>query len=130
MVRWSLRNFPVIAWLLAVACYLRAGFIADGYAMGHGIEVAAYPVGSVLLFSLVSAVECLVLWLVVRPSSFRRSWGRLLAALGLFIPWLIVSLLGLMHAPPVHAAHAYWLLLMVAGLAVATVIVGLRRDMR
>jgi hypothetical protein len=52
--------------------------------------------------------ELLVLFLILRPWSYRRSWGRALLALVVFIPWtLFAAMLG-MHAGSINGAHLVW----------------------
>jgi hypothetical protein len=122
------RKFYIFAWLVAAALYVRAGFAPDWYVIHNNLPVPLYPTKFILVCLLVSAAECAILTFIVRPWSFHRSWGRLLVALAVFVPWAILSLLSLMHAAPVVVAHALWLLLVVAGLCVAAVITVFRRN--
>ena len=80
-----LRYFYVLAWLLAVAFYLRAAFVPDFYAIRNSVPTD--PFRSFFFFSLVSGVESMILAVLIRPWSFRGSRGRLLLALTLFAPW-------------------------------------------
>jgi hypothetical protein len=111
------RNFYVYAWLAAVALYVWAAFAPDYYAIHHNLKT--YPLRDAMLFSLVSAVECLALLLILRPWTFRGSRWRLLIALILFVPWTALCALSLMHMSPFYSAHALWLLLVVIGLVIA-----------
>ena len=67
-------------------------------------------------------VEVLVLYLVLRPSTFLWSWGRVLIAIALFVPWFFYSIQYIMHAPGWVFAHAYWLMAVSAGLFVLFVV--------
>jgi hypothetical protein len=67
-------------------------------------------------------VEVLVLYLVLRPGTFRWSWGRVLIAVALFVPWFFYSIQYIMHAPGWVIAHAYWLMAVSACLIVLFVV--------
>ncbi len=94
----------------------------DGYAIANHIPVPRYPLHGVVGFSLFGMLECATLTLVIRPWSYRRSWGRAFVALLLFLPWSLLSLAFTMHMPPVVIFHAFWTLLVSAGLLVTLVI--------
>ena len=70
-----------------------------------------YPWNDIIVMSMVLTVEAMVFYAVIRPESYRRSWGRALAAaiLGLLL-WVFIGL-SLMHGPPYEFAHQLWLAL-------------------
>lgn len=65
--------------------------------------------------------ELVLLYAILRPWSYRRSWGRALGALALLVPWTGLSMVMTMHAGGIVALHFLWLLLvtlLVAGVLV------------
>jgi len=52
--------------------------------------------------------ELLALMLVLRPWSYRHSWGRALVALVLFFGWTMVTAILGMHAGSINGAHLVW----------------------
>jgi hypothetical protein len=75
--------------------------------------IAAHPYGhnypGTLELGLgASFVELVVVYLILRPVSYRRSWGRSLAALVLLLPWSAWSLFMVMHAGGIFALHFLW----------------------
>jgi hypothetical protein len=73
----------VVLWVAGVVLGVEANYYAgptDG-----AVEV---PVAVSLLAVLPwMTLELAVLYYILRPNSFRWSWGRVLAALGIMIPW-------------------------------------------
>lgn len=67
-----------------------------------------FPVGGVLLFAGITLLEVGVLYLLLRPKSFRYSWGRVIFALLLFYP--LVLFWGLFQDMPGYFyTHTLWL---------------------
>ena len=66
------------------------------------------------------AWEMLALMLILRPWSYRRSWGRALFALVLAIPWTLFMAMVGMHAGSVNGAHLVWRTVIVLALLVLT----------
>ena len=58
---------------------------------------------------LLTVVELAVLYAILRPWSYRRSWGRAVAALALFLPMAAFSTLMTMHAGGIVSLHLLWL---------------------
>lgn len=100
---------PVL-WLAGMVMVLYAGTMPDFYAMRMDGPLPPYPWDGVLFFIGVISVESGVLYAILRPRSYRISWGRALAALGLFLVLMVYFALGLMHAPPYMVWHVIWLL--------------------
>jgi hypothetical protein len=68
-------------------------------------------------FGLLS-LETLVLYAVVRPWSYRASWGRSVLALLLVIPWAILSFIVTMHSGRILGLLVLWRLLLIPALAI------------
>jgi len=98
-------------WLLSLPAYWWAGMSPDTYANAALHIYPAYPVRGVLTFIAITTVELLVLYAIIRPMTYSRSWKRAAAALLLFFPWLVVCAVLLMHQPPYVFMHFLWLLL-------------------
>jgi hypothetical protein len=98
-------------WLLSIPLYWLAGSNPDTYAIAVRHEHPSYPVEGVLTFIVITSVESLVLYAIIRPRTYDRSWKRSAAALLLFFPWLAVCAILLMHQPPYVFMHFFWLLM-------------------
>lgn len=107
----------MVSWLVGLALLAWSGTSVDAYKL-HVLDVPLphpYPWNEVIVMAAVLTGEHLVLYAVVRPLSYDRSWGRALAALGMTL--LLATIFGvlLMHAPPYMMMH--WLLLAAGALA-------------
>jgi hypothetical protein len=113
------RAFPfLLLWFAGVLLYSQFNWVFDYrtlYREAEPFESLAYGLPRV-------TAEVLALYFVLRPSSFRWSWGRVLVALALFIPWFFYCVQFIMHAPGWVIAHNYWLLAVVVGLVVLLVV--------
>jgi hypothetical protein len=98
-------------WLLSVPLYWWAGTDTDSYAIAVLRTHPSYPVRGVLTFIVITTVESLILYAIIRPRTYSRSWKRSLAALLLLFPWLAVCAILLMHQPAYVFMHFFWLLL-------------------
>lgn len=98
-------------WLLSLPLYWWAGSDSDTYAIAVHHTNPPYPVGGVLTFIVITTIESLILYAIIRPRTYARSWKRSGAALLLFFPWLAVCAILLMHQPPYVFMHFFWLLL-------------------
>ncbi len=102
---------PAILWLLLVALMIQ-DWVADPYnpglrrpaTYGHNQD------GALFQGMVQSTLEVAVLYGILRPWSFRASWGRALLALLLFLPWTAVSAMAVMHSGGIFVLHAFWLL--------------------
>lgn len=54
-------------------------------------------------------IEVAVWYLIIRPWSFNHSVWRVVIALLVFVPWLGVSVLEMMHAGSVAGTHLFWI---------------------
>jgi hypothetical protein len=66
--------------------------------------------------------DLLVLYGILRPWSYRRSWGRSLVALLILAPWAFFSIFATMHSGHIMTSVAAWQVLMVIALAIAVVV--------
>lgn len=76
-------------------------------------------------FAVISAIEFVIVYLIVRPHSYTKTSGwRPLIALVPLAPWTLLIMLGAMHQGSVYSLHMLWLLLnlLLIFLAVATYI--------
>lgn len=86
-----------------------------------GSDSAAYPIKEVALFCGAVILEAAVLLAVLRPSSYRHSWGRALAGTGICAVALWASAQNTSAAPEYVFAHQKWLV--AAGVALAVLAV-------
>ena len=84
-------------------------------------EPQPYPLYGVAQFALVTTVETALLWFIIRPRSYRHSWGRSLTAALLFLPVTLYFGSALMHAPWYQYMHFLWSVLLSVALAIAFV---------
>jgi hypothetical protein len=119
-----LRSAPIAAGLV-----LTLGFMALDYwrdppdpsrhgtaAYGHN-GAGALAMGITLLL-----IEAAALCAILRPWSYRRSWGRALSALALFSVWAAVWVVLTMHTGGVLMVHFLWLVAVLAGLFVPVIV--------
>lgn len=105
-------------WALGVATVVWAGFLPDGYLMRMMPPPHPYPLTVVLWAILFMTLLTGGLYAVLRPRSYRRSWGRALCATVLTIPFVFQAAVSAMHAPPPVGYYIYWTMLMCVGCAV------------
>jgi hypothetical protein len=113
--------FPLAAFLILAGAADRAGF--DPSATDSGKN---WP-GDLQWTLIQAAIGTVVLALILRPSSFRDSVGRLGLALALFALWTAFNLLTLTHVGEILGALLFWQLLVCASLAYGTVKVAAAR---
>jgi hypothetical protein len=115
LMRWGM----ALVWAVVVIAMTRDSIVDPYDATLVGTARYAHNSEGALVSGMAwSAIELLVLYAIVRPWSFRRSWLRLVAALVIFVPLCVIGLLMTMHAGGIFAIHAAWLLLIVAVLIV------------
>jgi hypothetical protein len=68
-----------------------------------------------------TAVETVVLALLLRPWSFRDSVWRLVVALALFVPWTVFTFATGTHVGQVIGARLFWLLVVCVSLVIGLV---------
>ena len=110
----TLRALPfVLLWLLGLLLCAQFNWVLDS--KDHAVEGS--PTEAMMHGLPWLSVETVVLYVILRPATFRWSWGRVLSALAIFVPWAALN------ATPVlgfgwinrwvigwNVAHAYWLL--------------------
>ncbi|MFM9924854.1 hypothetical protein VLK31_17815 [Variovorax sp. H27-G14] len=110
--------------LLGIAGIAIAGFSPDGYAV-HVLgrtDPQPYPLQGVAWFLGAVLAETALVWALLRPSTYRRSWKRALPALAIVLAvWAWLGM-GAMHQPPYFMAHLLWLTAMVFALALLLVV--------
>lgn len=65
--------------------------------------------GALLQGLVLTLVELVVVYLILRPGSYSRSWVRSALALVIYVPWTAVSMFMTMHAGGIFALHFLWL---------------------
>jgi hypothetical protein len=98
--------------LLSLPVYVWSGSTPDRYLIDVMHQQPSYPVRGVAQVIALTLIECIVLYLIIRPATYHRSWKRAGTGLLLFSPWLFLCGATLMHAPPYLLLHALWLLLL------------------
>ncbi len=96
-----------------------------------------HPTRYAILVSLLTGIEALVFFAIVRPRSYRRSWGRAMLALALFASWalLLITLPSFLPwtwwrflffpdlpSRDFYLEHLLWLFLVVCILALVVVV--------
>ena len=109
-----------LLWLVGIAAVAASGFSVDGYKL-HVMQVPLphpYPLTGVVNTSCVLTFELAVIYAVMRPATYDRSWGRALSAVFVAAIGFLFSLATLMHAPPYWGAHCLLLFCLTVGLIV------------
>jgi hypothetical protein len=108
-------------WISGIIAVALGAFAPNGYAQYvlKLPEPHPYPYSLVGLFFLIVTAETLALAVVVRPSTYRASWGRALFALLLALAAAFAHGMTLMHAPPYMVWHVLWLFAVCIGFAIA-----------
>ncbi len=107
-------------WLAGVASLVASGFGIDGY-MLYVMRIPLphhYPLSGVLSASLALTLEFGLIYALLRPSTYARSWGRALCATAVAAIASLASVLSLMHAPPYLVTHCLILSCLTVGLVV------------
>jgi hypothetical protein len=105
---------------MALLALHRDPYVVDPGRRGYGQN---WP-GDLSNAMWLGAFEVLGLLVVLRPWSYRRSWGRALVALALFVPWTLVAAMLGMHAGSINGAHLLWRAGIVLVLLCLTIISG------
>ena len=113
-------------WVITAVLMVR-DYVADPYnpslqgtdAYGHNSE------GSLLPALGITVIELAVVYLILRPWSYRRSWLRAGIAFVIYLPWTGLSGFMCMHAGGIFAIHFLWLASLGMTLAICFVWSGL-----
>ncbi|WP_271253474.1 hypothetical protein [Pseudanabaena sp. Chao 1811] len=103
--------FFVVFWGVGVIVLGMSGFQLDSYKLGV-LKVPLphdYPLQDILTMIGVMSIEVLLFYVVIRPTTYRRSWGRALIALITAIFMVLLFGMVLMHSPPYMGWHWLWL---------------------
>ena len=109
----TVRYAPLIAaWLLGLVAVFVEGREPNPYLIyvRHLQPPFPYPLEGVLIVGAFVTAQVVLLLAVLRPATYRRSWGRSALAVLVCIAFACYTALGLMHAPPYIAAYFLWLL--------------------
>ena len=111
------KKLALVAWLIGVLAAALAGLQPDPYLASVRAPSLPhpYPAETVGWVVLLISTHVLLLLAVLRPSTYRRSWGRALAASILSAAFLSLGVLGAMHSPPPWVAYLLWLVAVLAG---------------
>lgn len=116
--RWSL----AVVWIIGILAVVIFGFQENAY-LQHVNDIQAvhpYPYKQVGQFILVMSIEIILSWLILRPKSYQRSWGRALGAFVLSTGFTLWIAMGMMHASPARIALYYWLIAVTIGMLALT----------
>src|SRR6187399_1339525 len=109
-----------LLWLAGIAVVVASGFSVDGYKL-HVMQIPLphpYPLTGVVNTACVLSFELALIYAVIRPATYNKSWGRVLCAVFVAVIALLFSVATLMHAPPYWGAHFLLLCGLTAGLIV------------
>jgi len=113
----------LLAWSVGIMTVIAGGSVLDGYARYVlGLEAPQpYPYEGVAQYIIITTVESAFVFAIVRPSTYRSSWGR--AVLALIAATVLATLhaMTLMHSTTYQLWHELWLFGLCFGLAIATI---------
>jgi hypothetical protein len=108
-----MRHYAIpVGWILGAALALYGSTLGNPYLSHHGLNpVEQHRLGLAVSFVFLVTVECAVVAAILRPKSYKRSWGRALVAAVLLsiLHWFFFLPL---HQPAAVGLHAMWLLAM------------------
>lgn len=120
-----IRNFGLLGLWLAATLFLYFNFRREqANPLPHKHHFAEDSADSVLSVIVVMLIEVVVLYLILRPPSYRNSFARPLTALLLFLPWTLVSMMVSMHAGSAVFLHWMWLFMLDCALVVCALVSG------
>ena len=119
-----LATAPLLGWWIFIACSMWRSMRSDPGATGLAGDLPNLHnrPGDLSLYLGLTIAELLVLLLILRPATYRRSWGRALAASALLTPWTLLFLALLIHSGGIMALHFLWLAGLLVGLLALTVV--------
>jgi hypothetical protein len=82
----------------------------------------AYPWIGVGIFVVLVVIEAFTVWIILRPNTYSRSWGRALTSLAIVSGAIAYWGAGIMHQPDCYFFHLKWLLLLGVALLVLFVV--------
>lgn len=119
------------SWLLGILAVVHAGFRPDPY-LEYVRQIPPphpYPTSTVLWIAAFITIQAGIVMAILRPWSYRHSWGRATIALSISLGFLAYAILGSMHAPPPLTVYLLWLMgfcSIMLGLLIASIVDGAR----
>jgi hypothetical protein len=104
-----LRNWLLPAAVLVLAAMLGRAALVDPIDEGRRHVMENWP-GDLDVVACLAAAEVALLYVILRPWSYRRSVGRAVCAGALFLPWSVFYGGISMHGGSIIGAHVLWLL--------------------
>ena len=117
---YSAQAVFALLWLAGIAVVVASGFSVDGYKL-HVMQIPLphpYPLTGVVNTACVLSFELALIYAVIRPATYNKSWGRVLCAVFVAVIALLFSVATLMHAPPYWGAHCLFVFCLTVGLVV------------
>jgi hypothetical protein len=111
----------VLGWTVLAVVLMVLSAMSDGIAQRGSRAYGQNLPGELTRNLLMMAVEAMVLLSILRPWSFRNSWGRALIAWLIVTPYALLYVAVTMHSGPITTAHAFWLIGFVLVLPVVVV---------
>ncbi len=111
----------VLGWTVLAAVLMVLSALSDGIAPRGSRAYGQNLPGELTRNLLMMAVETMVLLAILRPWSFRNSWGRASIAWVIVTPYALLYFAVTMHSGPISTAHAFWLIGFVLVLPVVVV---------
>lgn len=113
-----IRNIAFTILALGILVAALAGLRPDPYLTGvRALPLPhPYPIETLAWVALLMSVQVIVLFSILRPRTFRASYGRAIAGVGVSLLFLTIGGLGAMHSPPPWGVYILWLLVVLAGM--------------
>ncbi len=117
----SVAGIPAL-WT-SFALWMAQDWRADPFdPLRHGTEAYFHNHEAALVHGLsLTLLEATAVLLILRPWSYRRSWGRSLSAVIVVLPWTAFWGMSLMHAGGIVVIHFVWLVALLAVTSIAAV---------
>lgn len=101
-------------WLIGISVAVWSGFGPDPYIESVLGMFQPYPTYALMWAVLLMSAEAALLMGVLRPASYRRSWGRALSAMCISVIFLVYGMAMSTHAPSPIFVYIWWALLLAA----------------
>lgn len=97
-----------IAWVVGALWMAQAAVIPGALDPSRRHYGANWP-GDLPRLLFLASIEVALLYAILRPATFRASWGRALWAVMLLVPYTAITTVVAMHGGPIIGAHLLWL---------------------